>query len=153
MKNDNKYLVTTEGMKELKDELEYRSKVRREELRVLLDESRRAGDLKENEGYAMTAEEQQLNEARISELEALIEKAEIVEECSKTNICLGSKVTVKNGEEKVLELVGEDQSNPLENKISYKSPLGVALMDKKVGDKVKVETPAGTTEYTVLKIV
>lgn len=131
-KKETKELLTIEGLNELKKELDYRSNGKRAELRDSLEDMRSKGDLSENEGYSLTIDENNLNEVRISELEAMIANAKVITKCDVDTVCVGSKVTVINGgEKKVFEVVGEDQANPLENKISYKSPIGMALMDKK----------------------
>lgn len=148
-----KELLTQQGLDELKKELDFRSTTKREELKNTLEDMRSKGDLSENEGYSLTIEESELNEARIVELEEIISKAKVITKCEVGTVCVGSKVTVKiDSQSKVFELVGEDQANPLENKISYKSPIGTALMDKKVGDKAKIETPAGVTQYEIIAV-
>jgi len=148
-----KDLVTKEGLEELKKELDYRLNTKKSELSDVIEDAKEKGDVSENEGLYLAQDEFEANERRISELQKLIDNAHVVDSCAKDTVCIGSRVTVKLGDKKVAyTLVGEDQANPLENMISYKSPIGLALKDKKSGDKVKVTTPGGEAVYEILSI-
>ena len=149
--NNDIQLLTKEGYDELKKELEYRINEKRKEISVLLGQAKDMGDLSENESYTAMTEEMHNNEYRILELQAILDNSKIVENCNKNKVCVGAKVTVliDGKSEKTLEIVGEDQADPFEDKISYLSPIGSALMKKKVGDKVEI---VGTT-YEIKKIV
>ena len=149
--NNDIQLLTKQGYDELKKELEYRINEKRKEISVLLGQAKEMGDLSENESYTAMTEEMHNNEYRILELQAILDNSKIVENCNKNKVCVGAKVTVliDGKSEKTLEIVGEDQADPFEDKISYLSPIGSALMKKKVGDKVEI---VGTT-YEIKKIV
>jgi transcription elongation factor GreA len=147
-------LLTTEGYKKIKEEIEYRENVLREELAETLNEMRSQGDLRENDGYTLAVEENEQNEEEIIRLKELLKNSKIVKKASKTKIGIGNKVTIScNGDkDKVYTIVGEDHANPLENRISYKSPIGEALMGKKVGDKFELTTPKGEVNCKIKKI-
>jgi len=149
--NNDIQLLTKEGYEELKKELDFRTNEKRKEISVLLGQAKDMGDLSENESYTAMTEEMHNNEYRILELQAILDNCKIAEKCDKSIVCVGAKVTVMiDGEnEKTIEIVGEDQADPFEDKISYLSPIGSALMKKKVGDKVEI---VGTT-YEIKKIV
>lgn len=143
-----KQLYTIEGYRELADELDYRKSQKREEIKEAIATARSFGDLSENSEYDEARNQQAENEARIKELETLIENADIIDE-SKLDakiISLGSTVVVYDidGEEEIkYSLVGSNETNPFEGKISDRSPVGSALMGAKAGQTVTVETPTG----------
>ena len=154
---DNKQLYTPEGFKELTDELNYLKTVKREEIKEAIAVAKSFGDLSENSEYDEARTEQAKTEARITELQFLVENAVVVDE-SKVDtsiISLGSTVVlydVQDEEEINYSIVGSNETNPLEGKISDQSPIGKALMGKKEGDSVSIETPAGTLKFNVLKV-
>lgn len=154
-KNDqNLNLLTKEGREKIKEEIEYREKVLRNELAETLNEMRDQGDLRENDGYTMAVEENEQNEEEILRLKELLLNSKIVKNTDKSIVDVGTTVTISyDGQnDKIYTIVGEDNANPLENKISYKSPIGAALMGNKVGDKFKLETPKGKIQCTIKKI-
>ena len=114
------------------------------------------GDLSENAEYVAAREELSFIDGRIDELEELIKQAVLIQEThTKGNgtIKLGSTVTVHlKGKKEVFTLVGEWEADPHEKKISHESPLGKALIGKKVGEKVEVQAPAGTVVYTIASV-
>lgn len=154
---DNKQLYTPEGFKELTDELNYLKTVKREEIKEAIAVAKSFGDLSENSEYDEARTEQAKTEARITELQFLVDNAVIVDE-SKVDtsiISLGSSVVlydVDDEEEVSYSIVGSNETNPLEGKISDQSPIGKALMGKREGDSVSIETPAGTLKFNVLKV-
>ena len=154
---DNKQLYTPEGFKELTDELNYLKTVKREEIKEAIAVAKSFGDLSENSEYDEARTEQAKTEARITELQFLVENAIVVDE-SKVDtsiISLGSTVVlydVEDEEEINYSIVGSNETNPLEGKISDQSPIGKALMGKKEGDTVSIETPAGTLKFNILKV-
>ncbi|MCD4811954.1 GreA/GreB family elongation factor [bacterium] len=147
MKNrkETENLLTTQGYKKIKKEIKYRETKLRESLSNTLNDMRSQGDLSENDGYTMAVEQSEQNEEEINRLTALLKNAKVVKRRSKTKVDIGSMVTIdyNDSEEKVFTIVGEDNTNPLENKISYKSPIGQALMKRKVGEKITLNTPGG----------
>ena len=154
MSNKKQMLYTQEGYKALTDELDYLKTVRREEIKEAIAVAKGFGDLSENAEYDEARNEQAKTEARISELEELVENAVIVDE-SKIDtgiVSLGSVVTVydvEEDEEIKYSIVGSNEANPMEQKISDQSPIGKALMGAKAGDTVVVEVPYGTIHMEV----
>lgn len=150
---EQKYL-TQEGLDKLKKELEYLRKEGRNEVAEELKEAISFGDLSENAAYDDAKEKQLIFESKIVELERLVNSAKIIENGgNKGWVTIGSYVTIKEGDdEEKYFIVGEEEANPIENRISFKSPLGKALMDKPKGAEVKIETPKGGLKYKILKI-
>ena len=139
------------------DELKYLKLTRREEIKEQIAVARGFGDLSENAEYDEARNEQAKVEARIQELEALIENAEIIDETNMDvrSISLGSLVKLFDEdfqEEITYSIVGSNQADPLENKISDQSPIGRALMGKKAGESVTVIAPAGELHFKVLEV-
>ncbi len=150
---EEKYL-TQEGLDKLKKELEYLKKEGRIEVAEQLKEAISFGDLSENAAYDEAKENQSMLESKIVDLERLINSAKVIEDHQGSGwVKIGSYVTIKSesGEEKY-HIVGEEEANPLESRISFKSPLGKELMDKPKGAEVKIETPRGVLKYKILKI-
>jgi transcription elongation factor GreA len=149
-----KNLLTAEGYDKIKTEIEYREGELRKELSETLNEMRGQGDLRENDGYTLAVEENEQNEEEIIRLKELLKNSKIVKRVGKTKVNVGNKVTIQcNGDkEKVYTIVGEDNANPLENRISYKSPIGAALMNKKIGDKFQLKTPKGEVKCKIKNI-
>lgn len=151
--NMEKYL-TPEGLEKLKKELNYLKTVKRKEIAVRLEKSIAYGDLTENAEYHETKEAQGFLEGRILELEDLIGNAVIVHNEKQHNLAqIGSTILVKAGSEKErFKIVGAEEANPLEGKISAESPLGKAMLNQTKGVVVQVETPQGNVQYKILKI-
>lgn len=146
------YQITEEGKQELEAELE-ELKSRRGGIADKIAEARDFGDLSENAEYDSAREEQGLVESRIAEIEDILLNAELIKAGGKTKVSLGSKVELKTGKKTVTyTVVGPVEADPLEGKISNESPIGVALMGKKVGDNVTIKTPKGEIEYEIVKI-
>ncbi len=146
------YQITMDGKKELEAELE-QLKARRGAIAEKIAEARDYGDLSENAEYDAAREDQGLVESRIAEIEDIVLNAEIIKSTKKSAIGLGSKIELKNGTKKVnYHVVGPVEANPLEGKISNESPIGMALMGKKVGDKATVATPKGEISYKIVAI-
>jgi transcription elongation factor GreA len=146
--------LTIEGRQELEKELEELRAIKRPQSVKRLQTAREFGDLSENAEYHDAREELNFIDGRIEELEDILSRSKVVKATtSKTSVGIGCKVTVAvNGSSHVFHIVGEWEANPMEKKISHDSPLGKALLGKKVGDKVEVEAPAGKILYTVKKI-
>ena len=144
---EQKTTYTKEGFQKLKDELEYLKTTRREEVGQMLKEARSFGDLSENSEYDEARDQQAKVESRISELEYLIKNAIVLseEDVVKHIVSIGSTVTIKygDGKEKKYDIVGSNEVDPLANKISDLSPIGMALIGHKDGDEVKIMTPSG----------
>jgi len=153
-KKETRNLLTAEGYKKIKKEIEQREKVLRVELSETLNEMRSQGDLSENDGYTLAVEENSQNEEEISRLKNLLKNSKIVKSTGKKKVTVGHKVTIlcDSGKNKEYTLVGEDNTNPLENKISYKSPIGEAIIDKKIGDSFTLKTPNGEMKCKIKAI-
>jgi transcription elongation factor GreA len=119
-----------------------------------LSYARQQGDLSENSDYTNAKEELEFLDGRIDELEEVLNKAKVVKGNGKTNGTLvGTKVTLKNnGKRHVFEIVGEWEADPINKRISHESPLGAALVGKKVGENIEVKAPAGKIVYEILAI-
>lgn len=146
--------VTREGLEKLKKELEYLKDAKRKEIAERLEKSLAFGDLTENAEYHETKEQQAFIEGRILELEELVRNAVVVaEEKDKMYAQVGSTVLVGSGPKKEeFKIVGVEEANPLEGKISINSPLGKAFFNQPKGAVVEVKTPKGITQYKILKI-
>ena len=154
---DKKTILTYAGLKKLEEELENLKVVKRKEVAGKIIEAREQGDLSENAEYDAAKDEQRDIEARIEELEKILKNAEVVveDEVDLDKISIGCTVTVYDNEfeeEMEFKIVGSTEANSLEGKISNESPVGKALIGRKVDDVVEVETQAGVMEYKVLKI-
>ncbi|MDD6340581.1 MAG: transcription elongation factor GreA [Butyrivibrio sp.] len=155
---EKKNLMTYEGLKKLEDELQELKVVKRKEVAQKIKEAREQGDLSENAEYDAAKDEQRDIEARIEEIEKLLKNAEVADEetTKKGTINLGSSVKLHDiefDEDLEFRIVGSAEAKSLENKISNESPLGRALIGRRTGDVVSVETPAGgISEYKILKV-
>ena len=147
---DKKHILTYAGLKKYEDELQDLKVNRRREIAQKIKEAREQGDLSENAEYDAAKDEQRDIEARIDELEKLLKNAEVVveDEVNLDKISIGCVVKVYDE----FKLVGSTEANSLQNKISNESPVGHALIGRKVGDVVDVETQAGMLQYKVLDI-
>ena len=148
-------LYTPEGYQKLVDEREYLIKTRREEVKNDIAVARSFGDLSENSEYDEARNEQAKVEARIKELDDLIEHAVIIDESKIDDsvVSIGSTVKVlQNGEEIEYSIVGSNEADPFEFKISDLSPIGKALIGAHEGNEIAVETPAGEMKLKVLSV-
>lgn len=146
-----KYKITLNGKKELESELKELIG-RRSHIADKISEARDFGDLSENAEYDVAREEQGLIETRIAEIEDIITNADIIKNSDSSKITLGSEVELKVGKKHVTyTIVGPVEADPLEGKISNESPIGIALMGKKAGDKVDITTLKGSITYEIVK--
>lgn len=154
---EKKNLLTYEGLKALEDELHDLKVNRRKEVAEKIKEAREQGDLSENAEYDAAKDEQRDIEARIEEIEKILKNAEVVIEedvdLEKVNIGCTVKVFDEEYEEELeFKIVGSSEANSLQGKISNESPVGKALIGKKTGDEIIVETQAGDMKYRILGI-
>lgn len=149
-----KYLLTQEGLLKLNEELKHLINDKRKEVIERIREAAAHGDLSENADYAQAREEQSFIEGRIMEIEDMIKNAEIITASTQHNtVTIGSTIKVRvAGEERTYTIVGSNEANPSEGKISNESSVGRALLNKKHGDKIIVETPTGEKEYEIVGI-
>ncbi len=153
---EERTFVTRDGLKKLGEELEHLRTTRRAEVAERLHNAQDDGELIENAEYEDAKNEQAFVEGRILQLEIMLSNAAIIEESGPDGVVtLGSTVTVKEADSRRSEeykLVGAVEANPREGRISNESPLGRALLGRKVGDEVKVQAPAGAIKYKITKI-
>ncbi|WP_027625361.1 transcription elongation factor GreA [Clostridium lundense] len=157
MSDSKKYVMTCEGVKKLEDELEYLRTVKRKEITEKIKVALSFGDLSENSEYDEAKNEQAFVEGRIIQLENMLKNATIIDETEipADTINVGSTVRVKDydfDEEVEFYIVGSAEADPIENKISNESPVGKALIGKKVGDTVEVAVPDGVSKYEILEV-
>ena len=154
-----KSLLTYGGLQKLQEELHDLKVVRRKEVAQKIKEAREQGDLSENAEYDAAKDEQRDIEAQIAELEEILKNAEIIQDEAggkKSNKVKMESVVklhdVEYDEDIEYVIVGSSEADSLNNKISNESPLGAALIGKKVGDTVKVEAPVGEIEYKIIEV-
>lgn len=154
----NKFPVTVEGIKLLRSELDKLKHEDRPNVIQAIAEARELGDLKENAEYHSARERQGFIEGRISDLEAKISNAQVIDITTISNtgkVIFGSTVTISNcetGEQSVYKIVGEDEADFKQHKLSVCSPVARAVIGKSQGDVVEVSTPAGMVEYEIEKV-
>jgi transcription elongation factor GreA len=147
--------LTPEGEAKLNAELQELKGTKREELSKRLRSAIQMGDLSENADYHKAKEDQGFLEGRIQEIEAILRNTIIIEKTqSKGVVFIGSHVTIQEGnvDPETYHLVGPTEADPRNGRISYESPIGRALMDKKVGEIADVETPGGKIKFKIIKI-
>lgn len=150
-----KRIYTEEGLRKLESELDERRGALRHSISEAIKEAKEQGDLSENAEYSEAKHQQNENESRIVELEALLKEA-VLAEPKNTNgseVSMGSKISVKLGnKELAFEIVGSNEADPAHGKISNESPLGREFMGKKKGDKIEIIVPAGKAKYEILSV-
>lgn len=153
MTDQQKILVTREGLQQLKDEYDNLVNNKRPEAVDRLAAARSQGDLTENSEYTAAKQDLAFMDGRIAELELVLHEAKVIASHSKSKVDVGCKVTLHiDGKKEIFTIVGEWEADPMQKKISHSSPLGLALLGKKVGDKVEVEAPAGKIHYKIIHI-
>jgi len=156
MNGQKKVYLTPEGREELREELDRLVEVKRPALAERLRKAIAQGDLSENADYKAAKEEQSFLEGRIQEIEATLRRAEIIQETGNSGeVSLGSRVTVvEEGREtpEQFRIVGTAEADPIDGKVSHKSPMGKALLGREVGDVVTVEAPGGEIAFRITDI-
>ena len=148
-------LLTSEGFLELETELNELKNVRRPKVIEAIKDARSQGDLSENADYDAARAEQAQVEGRIQELEKIIENAHIIKKASTDKVALGTTVKIKYEDDDDIEeyrIVGSKEADPSNNKISNESPIAMAIMNAKVGEKRKVASPNGEYEVEIVEI-
>lgn len=155
MSEDQIYL-TREKLEELKKELDRLKNIKRRDVAQRIQDAKELGDLSENAEYAEAKDDQAWTEGRILEIGEILKRAVLVEECERgadSIVRVGCKLKVEAGDqERELEIVGSQESNPPEGKISNESPLGRAFLGKKAGDELEVEVPKGVVKYKIISV-
>ncbi len=157
MENAKEILVTKEGLEKLEKELEELKVVRRKEVAEKIKQALAFGDLSENSEYDEAKNEQAQVEARIAQIEGMLKVARVVDDTniSTDAVSVGTKVKlldVEFEEEEEYAIVGSSEADPSQNRLSYESPVGKALLGRKVGEVVEVEVPAGKIQFKILDI-
>ncbi len=156
MKSEKKEVfLTKKGLEDVKNELDNLKKVVRPEVISQIKEARAQGDLSENAEYHAARDKQGQVEARIKELEYIVDNATIIEEGKKNEITVGSKVEIlyiDDDETEEYSIVGSTEADPLNNKISNESPIAKGIMGKKAGDVVTIESPNGNYDIKIVSI-
>ena len=157
MSQAKKFIMTYEGVKKLEEELEYLKTVKRKEITEKIKVALGYGDLSENSEYDEAKNDQAFTEGRIIQLENMLKNAVVVDESEipKDKVSVGSIVKVMDDEfdeEVEYTIVGSAEADPMNFKISNESPVGSALLGKKVGDVVEVAVPSGVSKFEVLEI-
>ena len=150
-----KFLITEEGLSNLKSELDYLLSVRREEVAEKIKQAREMGNTENNAEYEDAKNDQAFVEGRILMLENIVRNATIIESpVLADTIEIGNKVLIQNIDGKIdqFTIVGSTEANPMEGKISNESPVGQAILGKKIGDEVEVHTPAGVLKLSIMDI-
>lgn len=153
--------ISSEGLQRLKDELKERQTTKRQEIARRLEEAKTLGDLSENSEWQSAKEAQAFNEGKIAELEEVIKKSVIIQSGRnrQRKVQIGTTIEVKlmdgsrsGGTKRILTIVGSEESNPLQGKISNESPLGRAFLDCEKGDIVEIDTPKGKMRYKIVEV-
>lgn len=155
--SDQPVYLTEEGLQRVKEELEYLKSTRRKEVARMIAEAKAEGDISENAGYDEAKTQQGFLEGRIRELENIVKRAEIIEEDATPTdaAALGRTVVIKEvgtDFEESYAIVGKTEADPANGKISNESPMGKALIGRKIGSTVTVETPGGEIEFEIVRV-
>ena len=155
MSKEKELYLTEEGLEEVKKELEELKLVKRPEVINALKDARAQGDLSENAEYDAARSEQAVVESRIKELEVMLERAVVITKVDTDVVSIGTKVTleyVDDDDTEEYSIVGSQEADPFTNKISNESPIAKAIMGKKKGDKVTIESPNGNYDIEIISI-
>lgn len=152
---DKRIFLTPEGKRKLEAELEYLCSVRRREVAEHIHAAKEGGDIMESAGYEDAKNEQAFLEGRILSLEAILKNAVVIDNKGPSDeVRFGSYVTVRErgGEEETFRIVGSAEVDPINGLISNESPLGMALLEHRVGEEVAVQTPSGPRYFEIVRI-
>lgn len=156
MANHNEVYLTPEGLRKLKEELDFLLNVRRPEVARRIHDAKSDGDVSENAGYDEAKREQAFVEGRIMTLEAMLQNAVVIQETvANDEVRLGSRVSIREIGKDEIEtyyIVGSAEADPLNNKISNVSPLGKELIGRHRGDRIAVQAPGGTVHFELVAI-
>lgn len=151
--DQHQVVLTKEGLEELKREFDELVNTKRPIAVQRLSDARDLGDLSENSEYTAAKQDLAFMDGRISELEEILHNAKVITSHTRSSVGVGSKVTVHiSGKKEIFTVVGEWEADPMQRKISHESPLGKALLGKKIGEQIEVDAPAGRILYKILSI-
>ena len=154
MDEEKEVVLTLEGKSGLEAELDQLKNVTRKEVSEKIKEARSFGDLSENAEYDAAKDEQAEVEARISQIEYMLKYATVVEDEGLDVVSVGKKIVINMfGEEQTFQIVGTSEADPYKNKLSYESPIGAACLNHSEGETVVANTPGGSVEVKILKII
>ena len=151
-------ILTASGLRKLEEELEHLKGTRRKEVAERIKQAKEFGDLSENAEYDDAKNEQAFVEGRILQIEQMLRSARLIDNdhaADASAVTFGSTVTIRDaavGDEASYTIVGTAEADPLRDRISNESPVGQALLGRKIGDTVTIRVPAGTLKYTILEI-
>lgn len=146
-------IISQEGYNKLIEELNYFTSIKRHEIAERIERAKELGDLSENAEYADAKDAQAFNEGKIAEITNLLKNLRVVKGDDSGSVGMGSRVMIKaNGETKEFVIVSFNEADPVAGKISNESPIGLALLGKKINDKVKIKTPRCDMDYEIIKI-
>lgn len=156
--SENKNMITAEGLAKLQEKLDYYLKVKRPEIAKRIQAARELGDLSENAEYDEAKRDQAEMEVEIAKMQKQIDEAVVIDKSELPNdeVRLGSKVRIKDlqtKEEFIFDIIGSTEADPLDGKISNMSPIGSALIKKKKGATIKINTPEGVLSYKLMEIM
>lgn len=156
--SENKNLMTAEGKAKLQEKLDYYLKVKRPEIAKRIQAARELGDLSENAEYDEAKRDQAEMEVEIIEMQKQLEEAVVIDDSMLPNdeVRIGSKIRIKDmqtKEEFIFDIIGSSEADPMNGKISNLSPIGSALLKKKKGQTVKINTPDGVLSYKLMEIL
>lgn len=157
MSNNQPVFLTPEGFRKVKDELEYLTTTRRMEVAQMIAEAKAEGDISENAGYDEAKTAQGFLEGRIRELEAILKNAQVISDTAAAPnvVTIGRTVVVREQDadtEEEYTIVGPPEANPSQGRISNESPMGRALLNKRVGDQTVVQSPGGEIVFDIVKV-
>lgn len=157
MSNNQPVYLTPEGLKKVKDELEYLTTTRRREVAQMIAEAKAEGDISENAGYDEAKTAQGFLEGRIRELEILLKNAKVINDADVAPdvVVIGRTVVVREQGTEMEEeytIVGPPEANPAQGRISNESPMGRALLNKRAGDEAVVVSPGGEIAFEIVKV-
>ena len=151
----NKVYLTSEGFLEIEEELNQLKDIKRPEVIKALKDARAQGDLSENAEYDAARNEQAVVESRIKELEAMLENVKVIEKTNTDVVSLGCNVTIEyvdDNEKEEYSIVGSKEADPFSNKISNESPIAQAILGKKKGATVSVDSPNGKYDVKIIAV-
>ena len=156
--SENKNMITAEGLAKLQEKLDYYLKVKRPEIAKRIQAARELGDLSENAEYDEAKRDQAEMEVEIAKMQKQIDEAVVIDDSELPNdeVRIGSKIRIKDmqtKEEFIFDIIGSSEADPLNGKISNLSPIGSALLKKKKGATVKINTPEGVLSYKLMEIL
>ena len=152
---DKEFILTPEGYEKTSKELDELRNVKRKEIIDRIEKAKELGDLSENAEYSQARDEQAFMEGKIAEMEYMLKNAKIVtKDDNKKTVQMGSKIVAEtNNNTKEFQIVGVNEVDPIEGKISNESPLGKAMLNKQIDDEIEIETPKGSARYIIKDII